>query len=151
LDRLDCEAAQTGVRDPEGAHVLELTMASVSAQDSAATAGMLMAEAPSDPGTVLRVGRDKSVCRLATPDDWLFVSRVHLEFLCGPDGSWQVTWLRGTHADPSSEVSLVLLGRQAQALPYGGTATLPQGGSGELVIQDRTAPRSVNVGFYHEL
>lgn len=131
--------------------MLELTMASVSAQDSAATAGMLMADAPSDPGTVLRVGRDKSVCRLATPDDWLFVSRVHLEFLCGPDGGWQVTWLRGTHADPSSEVSLAMVGRQAQTLPYGGTATLPPGSSGELVIQDRTAPRSVNVGFYHEV
>lgn len=131
--------------------MLELTMASVSAQDSAATAGMLMADAPSDPGTVLRVGRDKSVCRLATPDDWLFVSRVHLEFLCGPDGGWQVTWLRGTHADPSSEVSLAMVGQQAQTLPYGGTATLPPGSSGELVIQDRTAPRSVNVGFYHEV
>ncbi|MEW2397135.1 hypothetical protein [Streptomyces sp. NPDC046862] len=130
--------------------MLELTMASVSAQDSAATAGMLMADAPSDPGTVLRVGRDKTVCRLATPDDWLFVSRVHLEFLCGPDGGWQVTWLRGTHADPSSEVSLAMVGQQAQTLPYGGTATLPRGSSGELVIQDRTAPRSVNVGFYHE-
>lgn len=130
--------------------MLELTMASVSAQDTGATAGMLMADAPSDPGTVLRVGRDKAVCRLATPDDWLFVSRVHLEFLCGPDGSWQVTWLRGTHAEPSSEVSLTLVGQQAQALPYGGTVTLPRGSSGELVIQDRTAPRSVNVGFYHE-
>ncbi|MPY64794.1 hypothetical protein [Streptomyces spongiae] len=131
--------------------MLELTMASVSAQDTAATAGMLMADAPSDPGTVLRVGRDKTVCRLATPDDWLFVSRVHLEFLCGPDGGWQVTWLRGTHADPSSEVSLAMVGQQAQALLYGGTARLPHGSSGELVIQDRTAPRSVNVGFYHEM
>ncbi len=27
---------------------------------------------------------------------------------------------------------------------------LPTGGSGEIIIQDRTAPRSVNVGFYHE-
>ncbi|GAA3817275.1 hypothetical protein ACFS5L_31740 [Streptomyces phyllanthi] len=130
--------------------MLELTMASVSAEDVGATAGMLMADAPSDPGTVLRVGRDKSVCRLATPDDWLFVSRVHLEFLCGPDGSWQVTWLRGTHADPSSEVSLALAGQQAQGLPYGGTVRLPHGSSGELVIHDRTAPRSVNVGYYHE-
>jgi hypothetical protein len=130
--------------------VLELTMASVSRADAAATAGMLMADAPSEPGTVLRVGRDKSVCRLATPDDWLFVSRVHLEFLCGPEGSWQVTWLRGTHAEPSSEVLLTLAGYPAQPLPYGGTVRLPHGGSGELIIQDRTAPRSVNVGFYHE-
>jgi hypothetical protein len=131
--------------------VLELTMASVSGADAGATAGMLMADAPSDPGTVLRVGRDKSVCRLATPDDWLFVSRVHLEFLCGPDGVWQVTWLRGSNTEPSSEVALTLPGLPVQPLPYGGTARLPHGGSGELVIQDRTAPRSVNVGFYHEV
>ncbi|MBW8703799.1 hypothetical protein MBT84_29815 [Streptomyces sp. MBT84] len=131
--------------------MLELTMASVSGADAGATAGMLMADAPSDPGTVLRVGRDKSVCRLATPDDWLFVSRVHLEFLCGPDGVWQVTWLRGSNTEPSSEVALTLPGLPVQPLPYGGTARLPRGGSGELVIQDRTAPRSVNVGFYHEV
>ncbi len=130
--------------------MLELTMASVSAADAGATAGMLMADAPSDPGAVLRVGRDRSVCRLATPDDWLFVSRVHLEFLCAPDGSWQVTWLRGSQPDPSSEVRLALVGMQPQPVPYGGTARLPHGSSGELVIQDRTAPRSVNVGFYHE-
>ncbi|MFE9094195.1 hypothetical protein [Streptomyces sp. NPDC007264] len=131
--------------------MLELTMASVSGEDAGATAGMLMADAPSDPGSVLRVGRDKSVCRLATPDDWLFVSRVHLEFQCGPDGGWQVTWLRGSHAEPSSEVLLTLAGLAAQPLPYGGTAKLPRGGSGELIIQDRTAPRSVNVGFFHEV
>ncbi|MER6123769.1 FHA domain-containing protein [Streptomyces sp. NPDC001795] len=131
--------------------MLELTMASVSEVDAGATAGMLMADAPSEPGSVLRVGRDKSVCRLATPDDWLFVSRVHLEFLCGPDGIWQVTWLRGTHAEPSSHVLLALAGHPAQPLPYGGSARLPHGGSGELIIQDRTAPRSVNVGFYHEV
>lgn len=29
--------------------------------------------------------------------------------------------------------------------------TLPRGGNGEIVIRDRTAPRSVNVGFYHEV
>ncbi|MEV6994027.1 FHA domain-containing protein [Streptomyces sp. NPDC093228] len=131
--------------------MLELTMASVSGADAGATAGMLMADAPSDPGTVVRVGRDKSVCRLATPDDWLFVSRVHLEFLCGPDGVWQVTWLRGSNTEPSSEVALTLPGLPVQPLPYGGTARLPHGGSGELVIQDRTTPRSVNVGFYHEV
>ncbi|MFF6782737.1 hypothetical protein [Streptomyces sp. NPDC012510] len=130
--------------------MLELTMASVSEADAGATAGMQMADAPSEPGAVLRVGRDRAVCRLATPDDWLFVSRVHLEFLCGPDETWQVTWLRGSHADPSSEVRLILLGQPPQPLPYGGTAKLPAGGSGELVILDRTAPRSVNVGFYHE-
>ncbi|MGW3492136.1 hypothetical protein [Streptomyces sp. NPDC001020] len=131
--------------------MLELTMAAVSAADAGATAGMLMADAPSDPGATLRVGRDRSVCRLAPPDDWLFVSRVHLEFLCGPDGGWQVTWLRGSHTEPSSEVLLALGGHHpVQPLPYGGTARLPQGGSGELVIRDRTASRSVNVGFYHE-
>ncbi len=74
--------------------MLELTMATVSGTEEGATAGMLMADAPSDPGAVLRVGRDKAVCRLVTPEDWLFVSRVHLEFLCGPEGTWQVTWLQ---------------------------------------------------------
>ncbi|WP_155055581.1 hypothetical protein [Streptomyces blattellae] len=130
--------------------MLELTMAAVAAADAGATAGMLMADAPSDPGTVLRVGRDKSVCRLSTPQDWLFVSRVHLEFLCGPDGTWQVTWLRGSLPEPSSEVRLTADG-QAQPLVYGGTVPLPRGGSGEIVIVDRTGPRSVNVGFYHEV
>ncbi|MGP4092688.1 hypothetical protein [Streptomyces sp. KR55] len=130
--------------------MLELTMATVSGAEAGATAGMLMADAPSEPGAVLRVGRDKSVCRLATPDDWLFVSRVHLEFLCGPDGGWQVTWLRGSQPDQSSEVRL-MAGGYTQPLAYDGTVPLPRGGNGEIVIQDRTAPRSVNVGFYHEL
>ncbi|BFO21092.1 hypothetical protein SHKM778_74800 [Streptomyces sp. KM77-8] len=76
--------------------MLELTMAAVSAAEAGATAGMLMADAPSEPGAVLRVGRDKSMCRLSTPDDWLFVSRVHLEFGCAPDGTWRLTWLRGS-------------------------------------------------------
>jgi len=129
--------------------VLELTMATVSGAEEGATAGMLMADAPSDPGAVLRVGRDKAVCRLATPDDWLFISRVHLEFLCGPEGTWQVTWLRGSQPDPSSEVRLIV-GEYAQSLVYGGTVPLPRGGNGEIVVRDRTAPRSVNVGFYHE-
>ncbi len=133
----------------KGAHVLELTMAAVSAAEEGATAGMQMADAPSDPGAVLRVGRDKSVCRLSTPDDWLFVSRVHLEFLCGPEGAWQVTWLQGSQPEPSSEVHLVV-GQYAQPLVYGGTIPLPRGGNGEIVIRDRTAPRTVNVGFYHE-
>ncbi|CAL9544005.1 FHA domain-containing protein [Streptomyces werraensis] len=130
--------------------MLELTMAAVSAAESGATAGMLMADAPSEPGTVLRVGRDTSVCRLATPDDWLFVSRVHLEFQCAQDGSWQLTWLRGSLPEPSSEVRLTV-GEHARPVPYGGTVPLPRGGSGEVVILDRTAPRSVNVGFYHEV
>ncbi|MFF5341532.1 hypothetical protein ACH46L_02725 [Streptomyces althioticus] len=130
--------------------MLELTMAAVSAAESGATAGMLMADAPSEPGTVLRVGRDTSLCRLATPDDWLFVSRVHLEFQCAQDGSWQLTWLRGSLPEPSSEVRLTV-GEYAQPVAYGGTVPLPRGGSGEVVILDRTAPRSVNVGFYHEV
>ncbi|MFJ5308950.1 hypothetical protein [Streptomyces sp. NPDC088350] len=129
--------------------MLELTMASVSGTDAGATAGMLMAESPSDPGAVLRVGRDETVCRLVTPDDWLFISRVHLEFLCGPEGVWQVSWLRGSQPDPSSEVRLIV-GEYAQTVAYGGSVSLPRGGSGEIVIQDRTGPRSVNVGFYHE-
>ncbi|MGC0377581.1 hypothetical protein [Streptomyces sp. SAI-229] len=130
--------------------MLELTMAAVSAAEAGATAGMLMADAPSEPGTVLRVGRDKSLCRLSTPDDWLFVSRVHLEFQCAPDGTWRLTWLRGSLPEPSSEVRLTA-GEHAQPVAYGGSVALPRGGSGEVVIQDRTAPRSVNVGFYHEV
>ncbi|MDT3726122.1 FHA domain-containing protein [Streptomyces sp. DSM 41972] len=130
--------------------MLELTMAAVSAAEAGATAGMLMADAPSEPGTVLRVGRDSSLCRLATPDDWLFVSRVHLEFHCAQDGGWHLTWLRGSLPEPSSEVRLTV-GEYAQPVAYGGTVPLPRGGSGEVVVQDRTAPRSVNVGFYHEV
>ncbi|MEU5689182.1 FHA domain-containing protein [Streptomyces venezuelae] len=129
--------------------MLELTMASVSGADAGATAGMLMAEAPSEPGAVLRVGRDRNVCRLVTPDDWLFVSRTHLEFRCGPDGAWSVSWLRGSNPDPASEVRL-LSGGTARTLVYGGAAPLPRGGSGEVVIRDRFGPRSVNVGYYHE-
>ncbi|MFF8727604.1 hypothetical protein ACF073_14085 [Streptomyces sp. NPDC015171] len=130
--------------------MLELTMATLSGEDAGATAGMTMAEAPSEPGAVLRVGRDTAVCRLVTPEDWLFVSRVHLEFLCGPDGTWQVTWLRGSQPDPASEVRLAH-GPHARSVEYGGTVPLPYGGSGEIVVQERTAPRSVNVGFYHEV
>ncbi|MEU6124141.1 hypothetical protein [Streptomyces sp. NPDC047123] len=129
--------------------MLELTMASVSGADAGATAGMLMAEAPSEPGAVLRVGRDRSVCRLVTPDDWLFVSRTHLEFRCGPDGSWSVSWLRGSNPDPASEVRVVSEGA-VRPHAYGGAAPLARGGSGEVVIQDRSGPRSVNVGYYHE-
>ncbi|MEU3843391.1 hypothetical protein AB0E88_25535 [Streptomyces sp. NPDC028635] len=130
--------------------MLELTMASVSGGDEGVTAGMTMADAPSEPGAVLRVGRDAATCRLVTPEDWLFVSRVHLEFLCGADGGWQLTWLRGSQPDPSSEVRMIV-GEYAQPLVYGGTVALPRGGSGEIVIQDRTGPRSVNVGFYHDV
>ncbi|MFP3992784.1 hypothetical protein U9R90_35970 [Streptomyces sp. E11-3] len=130
--------------------MLELTMATVSEADAGATAGMLMADEPSAPGAVLRVGRDRSVCRLTAPEDWLFVSRAHLEFQCGPDGAWTVTWLRGSHPDPASEVRVMLQGT-ALPLTYGGSTALPIGGSGEVVIQDRTGPRSVNVGFYHEV
>ncbi|MGW1714391.1 MULTISPECIES: FHA domain-containing protein [Streptomyces] len=129
--------------------MLELTMATVSGTEAGATAGMLMAEAPSEPGAIMRVGRDKAVCRLVTPDDWLFVSRVHLEFLCGPDNTWHLSWLQGSQSDPSSEVRLVV-GEYAQTVPYGGSVPLPRGGAGEIIVQDRTGPRSVNVGFYHE-
>jgi hypothetical protein len=129
--------------------VLELTMATVSGTDEAATAGMLMADAPTQPGAVLRVGRDREMCRLVPPEDWLFVSRVHLEFLCAADGVWHVTWLRGSQPDPSSEVRL-RIGQQTQPLAYGGSVPLPRGVDGEIVVVDRTGPRSVNVGFYYE-
>ncbi|MFF2651973.1 hypothetical protein [Streptomyces sp. NPDC058045] len=130
--------------------MLELTMATVSAADSGATAGMQMAEAPSAPGAQLCVGRDRAACRLVTPDDWLFVSRTHLDFRCGQDGMWTVTWLRGSLPEPSSEVRVVAGGTE-QAVPYGGAWAIPVGGSGEVVIHDLSAPRSVNVGFYHEV
>lgn len=124
-------------------------MACLSGADEGATAGMLMADAPSAPGSVLRVGRDRGRCRLVPPDDWLFVSRTHLEFRCGPDGAWTVTWLRGSHPEPASEVRLTVDG-VASPLAYGGTVPLARGGSGDLVVQDRAGPRSVNVGFYVE-
>ncbi|MFD8566170.1 hypothetical protein [Streptomyces sp. NPDC059639] len=134
--------------------MLELTMATVTGAEAGATAGMVMAEAPSEPGAVLRVGRDASVCGLVTPDDWLFVSRVHLEFRCGPHGEWSVFWLRGSQADPSSEVRVRVdtQGARGPGLPlaYGGVSELPRGGSGEIVVLDRGGPRSVHVGFYHE-
>ncbi|MEN3583035.1 MULTISPECIES: hypothetical protein [unclassified Streptomyces] len=129
--------------------MLELTMATVSGTDEGATAGMLMADAPSTEGSILCVGRDRSACRLVTPDEWLFVSRVQLEFRCGPDGTWQLSWLRGSLPDPSSVVRLVS-GAYAQPLLYGGTVQLPRGGEGEVVIQDRAGPRTVNVGYHHE-
>ncbi|MCX3060833.1 hypothetical protein [Streptomyces beihaiensis] len=131
--------------------MLELTMATVAGSDAGATAGMVLAEAESTPGAVLRVGRDGAVCRLVTPEDWLFVSRVHLEFRCGSGGEWSVHWIRGSQPDPAAEVRLRLGERgPVRAVPYGGVVELPRGGSGEVVVLDRGGPRSVNVGFYHE-
>ncbi|MQY23557.1 FHA domain-containing protein [Nocardia macrotermitis] len=129
--------------------MLELTMATVSGAE-AATGGMMMADAPSEAGTVLRVGRDKSVCRIVVPGDWVFVSPVHLEFVCSPEGAWQVTRVSEAEPDAASEVRMVV-GQHTYALPTGSTATLPRGGHGEIVIADSAAPRSVNMGFYHEL
>ncbi|WP_067673675.1 FHA domain-containing protein [Nocardia miyunensis] len=128
--------------------MLELTMATVSGAE-AATGGMMMADAPSEAGAVLRVGRDKSVCRIVVPGDWVFVSPVHLEFACGAEGSWDLTWVGGPEAGADSEVRLVV-GESAEPLLRGGTVALPKGGHGEVVISDRSAPRSVNMGFYHE-
>src|SRR5690606_41235512 len=113
-------------------------------------AGRRVFDARREPGAVRRVGRDKAGCRLWAPDDGLFVARVHLEFRCGPEGGWHLTWLRGSLPEPSSEVRLTV-GEHTQPVPYGGTVALPRGGSGEVVVQDRAAPRSVNVGFYHEV
>ena len=67
-----------------------------------------------------------------------------------PDGTWHLTWLRGSLPEPSSEVRITA-GEYAGPVAYGGTVALPRGGNGEIVIHDRTAPRSVNVGFYHEV
>ncbi|MFD6416999.1 hypothetical protein [Streptomyces sp. NPDC060194] len=129
--------------------MLELTMAAVTAQEAGSTAGMVMVTVRSNPGMVVWVGRDREQCRLATPADWLFVSRAHLEFRCLPDASWTVTWHRGSQDDPAGEVRLAQ-GGWTGPLPYGSTAALPRGGAGEVVIQDRMAPRSVNIGWYHE-
>nr|WP_202501885.1 FHA domain-containing protein [Streptomyces sp. SID5785] len=127
-------------------------MATVADGDAGATAGMVMAEADSTPGSVLRVGRDAALCRLVTPDDWLFVSRVHLEFRCGPGGEWSLNWLRGSQDDPASEVRLRVGAAQGpgRPVPYGGVAELPRGASGEVVVLDRSGPRTVNIGFYQE-
>ncbi|MFJ9180434.1 hypothetical protein [Streptomyces sp. NPDC102360] len=134
--------------------MLELTMATTAGGDEGATAAMAMADARSEPGSVLRVGRDASVCRLVTPDDWLFVSRVHLEFRCGPEGEWVLFWLRGSQDDPASEVRL-RFGPQGQGMgqlvTYGGVVTLPRGSWGDVLVVDRSGPRSVHVGFCHEL
>ncbi|MGD6745741.1 hypothetical protein ACOKM3_28400 [Streptomyces sp. BH106] len=134
--------------------MLELTMATMAGGDEGATAAMAMAEARSEPGSVLCVGRDASVCRLVTPDDWLFVSRVHLEFRCGPEGDWILFWLRGSQDDPASEVR-VRFGPQGhglgQSVAYGGVLALPRGSSGEVLVADRSGPRSVHIGFCHEL
>lgn len=127
-------------------------MATMAGGDAGATAGMVMAEVDSEPGAVLRVGRDAGACRLVTPEDWLFVSRVHLEFRYGPGAEWSLCWLRGSQGDPAAEVR-VRLGDApgpGQPLAYGGELRLPRGGSGEVVVLDRSGPRSVNVGFYHE-
>ncbi|MBY8859083.1 hypothetical protein K7711_21595 [Nocardia sp. CA2R105] len=129
--------------------MLELTMATVSGSE-AATGGMMMADAPSEAGAVLRVGRDKSVCRIVVPGDWVFVSPVHLEFACGPEGTWEVSWAPDSEAAPASEVRVVV-GNLGQSLEQGGVVALPRGGHGEITISDRSAPRSVNMGFYHEL
>ncbi|MFI0236400.1 hypothetical protein [Streptomyces sp. NPDC016845] len=133
--------------------MLELTMAAVGGGDEGATAGMVMAEAAGAPGAVLRVGRDAAACRLVTPEDWLFVSRVHLEFRCGPEGEWSVHWLRGSQGDPAAEVRVRLGtgGGPGHPLAYGGAYRLPRGASGEVVVLDRGGPRGVHVGFYHEV
>lgn len=127
-------------------------MATMAGGDVGATAGMAMAEVPSEPGAVMRVGRDGAVCHLVTPEDWLFVSRVHLEFRCGPERKWSVFWLRGSQDDPASEVRVKFgtASGPGQPLSYGGVLELPRGGSGEVLVLDRSGPRSVNVGFYHE-
>ncbi|MFZ3570801.1 hypothetical protein ACOKM5_28135 [Streptomyces sp. BH097] len=134
--------------------MLELTMATMAGDDAGATAAMAMAEARSEPGSVLRVGRDASVCRLVVPDDWLFVSRAHLEFRCGPEGDWVLFWLRGSQDDPASEVRVRFEPQSrgmGQHVAYGGVVTLPRGSSGEVLVADRSGPRSVHVGFCHEL
>jgi hypothetical protein len=126
--------------------VLELNMASTSGADDAATVAMLMASAPTDPGARMSVGRDASRCHLVTPADWLFVSRVHLEFACDTAGAWWVTWVRGSQDAPVSEVWLE--NGERVALPYGGSHRLKSRGSGEVVIADRGGQRRVTVGWF---
>ncbi|MEU0934595.1 MULTISPECIES: hypothetical protein [unclassified Embleya] len=126
--------------------MLDLNMASTSGADDAATVAMLMASAPSRPGATLAVGRDATRCHLVTPADWLFVSRVHLEFQCGADAVWWVTWRRGSQDAPVAEVQVD--DGEARTLPYGGTAPLPSPGSGEVVILDLNGQRRVTIGWF---
>lgn len=121
-------------------------MASTSGADDAATVAMLMASAPSRPGGSLAVGRDAARCHLVTPADWLFVSRVHLEFRCDDTGTWFVTWIRGSQDNPVSEVWLD--DGQRRPVPYGGSLPLASTGGGEVVIGDRGGQRRVTVGWY---
>lgn len=127
--------------------MLDLNMASTSGEDDAATVAMLMASAPSRPGATLAVGRDATRCHLVTPADWLFVSRVHLEFQCDDDGTWWVTWRRGSQNAPVADVHIDD-GSPTRELPYGGTAPLPRPGSGEVVIRDLNGQRRVTIGWF---
>ena len=127
--------------------MLDLNMASTSGADDAATVAMLMASAPSRPGATLAVGRDATRCHLVTPADWLFVSRVHLEFQCDDDGTWWVTWRRGSQNAPVADVHIDD-GSPTRELPYGGTAPLPRPGSGEVVIRDLNGERRVTIGWF---
>ena len=126
--------------------MLELNMASTSGADDAATVAMLMASAPSRPGATLAVGRDATRCHLVTPADWLFVSRMHLQFRCGDDMRWTVEWLRGSQNAPVADV--VVDSGEERMLPYGGSVTLPARSSGEVVIRDLGGQRRVTVGFF---
>ncbi|HSA49492.1 MAG TPA: FHA domain-containing protein [Yinghuangia sp.] len=126
--------------------MLDLNMASTSGADDAATVAMLMANSPSHSGAALAVGRDAARCHLVTPADWLFVSRMHLEFRCDDAGTWFVTWLRGSQDAPVAEVWLDDGVRRP--LPYGGSLPLPRPGSGEVVIADRGGQRRVTVGWF---
>ncbi|NUU25121.1 MAG: FHA domain-containing protein [Streptomycetaceae bacterium] len=126
--------------------MLDLNMASTSGADDAATVAMLMASSPSRPGATLAVGRDASRCHLVTPADWLFVSRMHLEFRCDDLGGWHVMWIRGSQDAPVAEVWLDDGVRRV--LPYGGSLPLPNPGSGEVVIGDRGGQRRVTVGWF---
>ncbi|WTW97462.1 hypothetical protein OG216_30770 [Streptomycetaceae bacterium NBC_01309] len=126
--------------------MLDLNMASTSGADDAATVAMLMASAPTRAGATLAVGRDASRCHLVTPADWLFVSRVHLEFHCDDTNAWFVTWIRGSQDAPVAEVHVDDGVRRV--LPYGGSLPLTRPGSGEVVIGDRGGQRRVTIGWF---
>ncbi len=122
-------------------------MGSTSGEDDAATVALLLESAPSRPGATLAVGRDATRCHLVTPADWLFVSRVHLEFQCDEDRTWWVTWRRGSQNAPVAEVQVG--DGDARELPYGGTTSLTQLGSGDVVILDLNGERRVTIGWFH--
>jgi hypothetical protein len=99
---------------------------------------------PSEEGQKMAIGRDPSRCRLVTPKDWRFISRVHLEFLFTDDRGWAVEWQQGSHTRP---VALVQIDREgvAEPVPYGATLPLGRSRLGRITVTDLPRRRRVLV------